>query len=60
MSDWTHSLCEDCWDEKHPDNPTARAIVGDICVCCACEKKHSSGIYVREDPAVMPCHGQHQ
>jgi hypothetical protein len=59
MSRWTHSICQDCWDKKNPDRQAFRlASVGhDEEKCCYCGKPHTSGIYVREDPAQVPCGG---
>ena len=54
MSDWTHAICSDCWDKRHPDRPSPRAGRGEWEACCFCGKGTVSGIYVREDPATTP------
>lgn len=68
MSAWTHSLCEDCWNLRHPyvaHHPgTGRGvtrIVGGLQeeTCCGCGRKHESGIYVRGDPKNFSCYGIH-
>jgi len=36
MSQWTHRLCVECYDQRQPGAP-ARAIIGDPGTrCCAC------------------------
>jgi len=59
MSRFTHSICDDCWDKQHPLKPSIRMKHRIIDTCCFCSKKHSSGIFVRQDPADMPCNGVH-
>jgi len=54
VSDWTHAICDDCWDEKHPDRPAPRKGQGPIEHCCYCGDHTTSGIYVRDDPATVP------
>ncbi len=60
MSEWTHIICDDCWDARHPINPSRRLDSGDEGVCCFCGKQTYSGIYVREDPKNLMCKGQHE
>jgi hypothetical protein len=59
MSEWTHSICEDCWDKEHPERKAHRLSLGDEAMCCYCGTIHNSGIYVREDPDKLPCKGVH-
>jgi hypothetical protein len=60
MSAWNHSMCCDCWDKRWPGNKANRDHVGPEDVCCFCGERHHSGIYVREDPKVLACKGQHE
>lgn len=60
MSKWTHSLCVQCWNGMRPGRQTAADGEGDREKCCRCGRVHSSGIYVREDPANMACGGKHE
>ena len=59
MSQWTHSICEDCWDKKNPTKLADRHGPGDDDICCFCQKKHNSGIYIRENPDNLTCKGAH-
>jgi hypothetical protein len=61
VSRWTHSICVECWNKKNPDRePIAfKPDFREEDKCCYCSEKHSSGIYVRENPADMPCNGEH-
>lgn len=59
MSKFTHSICEDCWNQRNPDRIAHRVTDVDPEACCFCAKAHSSGIYVRANPAETPCKGQH-
>jgi len=54
MSEWTHSICSDCWDKQRPESPSPREGTGDTECCCFCGAATASGIYVREDPATLP------
>lgn len=62
MSKWRHSICTDCWEKKNPGREPVRLLNEDaeLDVCCFCSKPHSEGIYVRENPADMPCNGVHE
>jgi hypothetical protein len=59
MSRWTHSICEACWNKKNPDRQAVRAVYTEQerQVCCFCLQAHQSGIYVRANPADLPCNG---
>jgi hypothetical protein len=66
MSRWNHSICEDCWDKRNPGREPVRVRLEKLEdmnaineVCCFCGDKHSSDIYVREDPAGLVCKGEH-
>jgi len=54
MSNWTHAICDDCWDKQHPDRPSPRAGEGETECCCWCGAATWSGIYLRADPKDMP------
>lgn len=55
MAGWTHLICEDCWNERHPTRRAVKVSFDDGAPCCFCGKDTSSGIYVREDPATLDC-----
>lgn len=61
---WTHTICEDCWNLKHPEGRTPLRLVQrerHIEACCFCNKPTASGIYVREAPysSNLSCKGTH-
>ena len=61
MSDWwNHSICEDCWNAQNPTKPARSVKTQGEQTCCFCGDKHSSGIYVRHDPASLKCGGEHK
>jgi len=64
MSQWTHSICNDCWKEKEPNRIPHRLIEAGVSnrneVCCFCGNLTQSGIYVREDPKKLQCKGEHK
>lgn len=58
-----HLLCDDCWKKASktagkPGRIPVR-VQPDVGNCCACSALTTSGIYVREEPAAMPCKGLH-
>jgi hypothetical protein len=57
-SDWTHNCCFDCWNKREPNRQPVcdKTLVprGIALICCWCGIPTQSGIYVREDPTVMP------
>ena len=57
MSAWTHAICVECWNARHPDRKTTGRGVGAPLACCFCARETSDGIYVREDPANIHCGG---
>jgi hypothetical protein len=63
MSRWTHSICDDCWDNVYEAGRKgqlpSRVADADIERCCFCTNNHKSGIYVRYDPKLLPCQGEH-
>lgn len=59
MSEWTHPICDDCWDDENPTRPSPRRGEGDDENCCFCGLGTTSGIYVRKDPDEAPHHSYH-
>jgi hypothetical protein len=59
MSKWTHSICDDCWNQKNPGREAVRVRTLPLETCCFCLHDHVSGIYVRGDPTTTPCKGMH-
>lgn len=61
-NNWTHPICDDCWTLRHPDRQAVRVVGtwGDVEQCCFCRHATRSGIYVRQDPTMSPCRGQHE
>ncbi len=56
---WRHSLCSGCYEEREPGRRPVRVREAAVETCCACGKKHSSGIYYRADPSGLRCEGVH-
>jgi hypothetical protein len=46
-SQWTHSICDDCWKQREPNREPVRITDTDPEPCCFCGQEHQSGIYVR-------------
>lgn len=46
---WTHTICSKCWSLRVGNEPV-RTISADVETCCFCGAKHTSGIFVRENP----------
>lgn len=59
MSNWTHSVCDDCFDTEYPDRQPTRINIAhrELEVCCLCSVHHMSGIYIRKDPSETLCNG---
>ncbi len=56
MSRFTHSVCAQCWTERHPDRPARGGEGnGDDISCCYCGRLTSDGIYVRDEPMNTSC-----
>ena len=53
MSDWTHALCDQCWDEREPGREVSR-LLRSLEVCCDCGVITTSGIFYRASPDTMP------
>jgi hypothetical protein len=61
MSEWTHPMCDACWEDQNPDQ-TPFALAAEyrlIEQCCWCGLPTKGGIYVREDPKVPTFHVDH-
>ena len=55
--EWTHSICEKCWNAKRPDR-LAVPREGSKEECCFCGGHHQSGIYMRESSLGLACKGK--
>jgi hypothetical protein len=55
MSNWTHNICEPCWEKRHPGRTAVRMLEPEKETCCFCGDQTYGGIYVREDPANTKC-----
>jgi hypothetical protein len=64
MSRWTHSICEDCYyklrEERDWAKLPSRLREPEPENCCYCGHQHQSGIYVRDDPNLVACKGEHE
>ena len=60
---WNHQVCDECYQVQRdrlnlPRKEPIRLNAGPTRLfdsCCLCRRWNNSGIYVRIDPAVMPC-----
>jgi len=55
MAEWNHSMCDACWNARHPHRQACAVIDAETEICCFCSDEHSSGIYIRRDPATLDC-----
>lgn len=55
MSNWNHSICDDCWLHRDPHRLPCRMTEPEPETCCFCGETHASGIYVRRNPEQMSC-----
>lgn len=62
MSRWTHSICVECWNKQRPENQVDHGELDNTEpeICCWCEGKTTTGIYLRADPAETLCQGIHK
>jgi len=58
-SRWEHYVCGACYAGLQPGRKPTRVIDAKPGICCACGKRHASGIFMRANPASMACRGQH-
>ena len=60
MSQWTHGICDECWEEREPGREPARLKPRVLDDCCFCGNMTRSGIYVRADPKTLEhCSQEH-
>jgi hypothetical protein len=59
MSQWNHPICERCWAELHPDRQPVAMGSPEPEDCCYCGGPTVDGIYIREDPNMLPAHTEH-
>ena len=57
---WTHAICAICWYRKHPDKIPVRLKQRETERCCFCLRTTESGIYVRYNPQLLACKGEHE
>lgn len=59
--EWTHNICDDCWEERNPGRAPFKLDNRPPECCCFCNQIHRSGIYVRHDPddPALRCKGDH-
>jgi hypothetical protein len=58
MSDWTHSICRNCWESQQPGRIPVRTTEALVESCCFCGHVTQSGIYVRaNDQELSLCRG---
>ena len=73
-NNWTHPICETCWKNRtflpalksgqggHVTRQLRiahRLITPSVLVCCFCGESQRSEIFVHQDPATVPCAGNH-
>lgn len=61
-SRWTHAICGPCWTERNPERRpvTVNVTHREDVLCCFCSARTRDGIFVRENPGLLPCHGHHE
>jgi len=55
---WTHNMCQKCWDKKYPDREALTMKNAELTLCCFCGESNRDGIYVRHNPTELKC--QHE
>lgn len=60
MSEGTHPMCQRCWRRLNDDRRPAAWLDAQRERCCWCGDPTDDGIYVREDPRLLPAHSEHQ
>jgi hypothetical protein len=50
MSDWTHTVCEECYQQLEPGREPVRVVVPSKETCCRCGETTDDGIYYRDNP----------
>lgn len=67
MGNWTHNICFQCWVEykftetgyKVPPRIVELTVYELDSICCFCGHRNIEGIYIREDPNIVLCKGNH-
>jgi hypothetical protein len=59
VSAWNHSICDSCWTKNFSSREPVRIKDAQIETCCFCLGKTASGIFVRNDPRITLCRGNH-
>lgn len=58
---WTHPQCDCCWAERNPADRIVYRFNDPVVETCAwCGQPTRSGIYVREDPDLLPYPAEHE
>lgn len=55
---WRHTVCRRCWRILQGNQEPIQLEVERPELCCICRELTAAGIYVRFDPAKMPCQGK--
>lgn len=55
MAQWTHNVCQSCYQGLYPGRQPVTMRVPQAEVCCFCGQPTTSGIYVRYNPAELSC-----
>lgn len=60
--EWTHTVCDTCWQTDHPLQKPARMYPPGTDKCCFCGATTDSGIFLRVDPKdrKLRCKGVHR
>ena len=62
MSEWTHSICDRCWQRKRGRLKPIKVAEPPLEKCCFCGDVTQNGIYTRHDPTdpKLKCGGDHE
>lgn len=64
MAQWTHNVCEVCYDIYKEENSWLeepfRIREPEVTWCCFCRDSNDDGIYVRFDPKKLKCDDLHE
>lgn len=59
MSKFRHNICTQCWMKKNQIKNPIKMKIAESENCCFCGKINHDGIYIREDPDLTLCKGEH-
>lgn len=59
-SRWTHPVCHRYYAILAPGRDPYLLVEVELEACCLCGDPTDAGIYIRYDPAVLPCNGKHE